>query len=82
MKVRVRAVICLLMIAGAVVGPAFAANAIPNACGYAKVTVLSTTVNAPGLTYCDSCPGGAGQGPNDPWVWPVKWESYLCVHFW
>lgn len=79
MKLRIRALVFVVMIAGAVFGPAFGASALPNACGYLRVTVLGTPVNAPGLTYCDSCSAGISQGPNGPWVWPVKVESYECL---
>lgn len=82
MKLRIRALVFAVIIAGAVFGPAFGANALPNACGYLRVTVLGTPVNAPGLTYCSTCTNGVSQGPNNPGVWPVKVESYECVSFW
>lgn len=82
MKLRIRALVFVAMTVGAVFGPAFGANALPNACGYVRVTVFTTPVNAPGLPHCSSCSSGVSQGPNDPWVGLVKVESYECVRFW
>jgi hypothetical protein len=75
-----RLLILLLLVAVLVLGiPSFAGAT--GACGYVTVQVLTTTpVSAPGLPYCNTCSGGIGQGPNDPWVWPVYTWSYFCTH--
>jgi hypothetical protein len=74
-----RLLLLIVLILG-ILGVPLTASALPTACGFVKVTVFGMPWSAPGVTYCNnSCPGGVSQGPNDPYVWPVKVESYECV---
>jgi hypothetical protein len=76
---RVRILLVLVLVTLLVVGLAPLAGATPSVCGYVTVVILGNPVPVSQITYCNSCSNGIYQGPNDPYVWPVRLYSYECV---
>ncbi len=76
---RVRLLLLLAVVVGVLAPSADSAQAAPSLCGYATVVIAGDPTAVPLIPYCDSCPNGISQGPNNPGVNAVRIYTYECV---